>query len=155
MTPDTKWDIEFSALIPAVAAAGFDGLGCPLREATPATRRGFDAVALPCHELMAMVITDDVDRTVSHAERLAAAAAMMSAPWVTTVFVAPPSPDVAKVITRCAAILAEAGTAMAVEFSPLGAVSDIADGLEVTALAGHGAGLLVDTWHFALGPSTW
>jgi sugar phosphate isomerase/epimerase len=44
---------------------------------------------------------------------------------------------------------------MAVEFSPLGAVSGIADGLEVTALAGHGARLLIDTWHFALGPSTW
>jgi sugar phosphate isomerase/epimerase len=155
MTPDTNWDMEFSALIPAVAAAGFDGLGCPLPEATPATRRNFDAAALRCHELMALVITDDAGRTLSHAERLAAAAATMSARWVTTVFVAAPSPEVAKTITRCAAILAEAGTAMAVEFSPLGAVSGIADGLEVTALAGHGARLLIDTWHFALGPSTW
>ena len=48
-----------------------------------------------------------------------------------------------------------AGTAMAVEFSPLGPVPGIADGLEVMEVAGHGARLLVDTWHFTRGPSTW
>jgi sugar phosphate isomerase/epimerase len=155
LTPDTQWDTEFSELIPIVATAGFEALGCPAREATAETRRGFDAAGLACHELMAVVITDDGDRTLAHAERLAAAAATMSIPWVTTVFAVTPTEEAAKVITRCAEIFAEADTAMAVEFSPVGPVSGIADGLEVVELAGHGARLLVDTWHFTLGPSTW
>ncbi len=155
LTPDTQWDIEFGELIPMVGAAGFGALGCPAREATAEARRGFDAAGLSCHELMALVVTDDGDRTLAYAQRLATAAATMSSPWVTTVFAVAPTQESAKVITRCAGILAEAGTAMAVEFSPVGSVPGIADGLEVVELAGHGAGLLVDTWHFTLGPSTW
>jgi sugar phosphate isomerase/epimerase len=44
---------------------------------------------------------------------------------------------------------------MAVEFSPLGPVEGIRDGLDVVEIAGRGAGLLVDVWHFSVGPSTW
>ncbi len=155
LTPDTRWDIPFGDLIPVVGHSGFTALGCPAARATPATRREFTGAGLVCHELMALMITEDAERTLDYAGRLAAAAATMSSPWVTTVFVAPPTPRVAAVITRCAAIFADAGTAMAVEFSPLGPVPGIADGLEVMEVAGHGARLLVDTWHFTRGPSTW
>jgi sugar phosphate isomerase/epimerase len=155
LTPDTRWDIDFGDLIPLVGASGFGALGCPAPQATAQTRQAFDDAALECHELMALMITDDAERTLGFAERLAAAAATMSIPWVNTVFVAAPTPAVAKVITRCAAIFEDAGTAMAVEFSPTGKVPGIAEALEVMDLAGHGARLLVDTWHFALGPSTW
>lgn len=155
LTPDTRWDIAFPDLISTVGASGFTALGCPVPHATLQTHQAYESAGLACHELMALMITDDGDRTLAYAERLAAATATMSVPWVNTVFVAAPTPDVAKVITRCAAIFADAGTAMAVEFSPTGAVPGIVEGLEVMELAGHGARLLVDTWHFALGPSTW
>jgi sugar phosphate isomerase/epimerase len=155
LTPDTRWDIEFAELIPVVGASGFTALGCPAGQATEQTRQAFGDAGLQCHELMALLITADAERTLAFAERLATAAATMSIPWVNTVFVAPPTPEVAKVITRCAAIFEDAGTAMAVEFSPTGQVPGIAEGLEVMDLAGHGARLLVDTWHFALGPSSW
>ena len=152
LTPDTRWDIPLSDLIPIVGRSGFTALGCPAARATPATRREFTGAGLVCHELMALLITRDAERTLEHAERLAVAAAAMSAPWVTTVFVAAPHTGL---IARCAAIMEAAGTAMAVEFSPLGPVPGIREGLEVARSAGHGARLLVDTWHFTLGPSTW
>ena len=155
LTPDTRWNVDFADLIPVVGASGFTALGCPAGQANEQTRQAFDDAGLQCHELMALLITDDVERTVGFAERLAIAASTMSIPWVNTVFVAAPTPEVAKAITRCAAIFEDAGTAMAVEFSPTGKVPGIAEGLEVMELAGHGARLLVDTWHFTLGPSTW
>ena len=44
---------------------------------------------------------------------------------------------------------------MAVEFSPMGPVSDIRSGLEVVDAAGPDhAGLMIDTWHFSVGAST-
>lgn len=152
LTPDTRWDIPFGELIPVVGRSGFTALGCPSAQASPRTRRAFEDAGLACHELMALLITRDAERTLEHAERLAVAAAAMSAPWVTTVFVAAPHTGL---IARCAAIMEAAGTAMAVEFSPLGPVPGIREGLEVARSAGHGARLLVDTWHFTLGPSTW
>jgi sugar phosphate isomerase/epimerase len=59
-------------------------------------------------------------------------------------------------VKSCAAMFADAGARMAVEFSPLGSVASIRDGLQVVAAAGTDrAGLLIDTWHFFSGDSTW
>lgn len=45
---------------------------------------------------------------------------------------------------------------MAVEFCPLGAVTSISAALPVVEAAGtHRAGVLVDSWHFFRGDSTW
>jgi sugar phosphate isomerase/epimerase len=66
-----------------------------------------------------------------------------------------PSPDTTSLVERCAAAFAAEGTAMALEFSPLSPFRTIPDGLELVASAGHGAGLLIDTWHFEFGASTW
>lgn len=155
LTPDTQWDAGFDDVIAAARVGGFAGLGCPAAHASPNTQRAYESVGLTCHELLALVITDHAEKTLAYAERLAEAAAAMSAPWVNTVFMARPTADAAKVIARCAAILADAGSAMAVEFSPAGTVPGISEGLAVVDMAGHGAGLLVDTWHFTHGPSTW
>jgi sugar phosphate isomerase/epimerase len=71
------------------------------------------------------------------------------------VFTAPLA-DTAPLIARCAAILAEGGAKMAVEFSPLGPVASLPDAVAVAEAARiERAGVLVDTWHFMRGPSTW
>jgi sugar phosphate isomerase/epimerase len=47
---------------------------------------------------------------------------------------------------------------MAVEFSPLGPISSIGDGMEVVRAVNRGgghAGLMIDSWHFCFGDSTW
>ncbi len=45
---------------------------------------------------------------------------------------------------------------MAVEFSPLGAVPTLAGGLDVvTAVGTERAGVVIDSWHFCMGASTW
>ena len=47
---------------------------------------------------------------------------------------------------------------MAVEFSPLGPVSSITAALEIVHAANSGegrAGVMIDSWHFCVGASTW
>jgi sugar phosphate isomerase/epimerase len=155
ISPDSRREIDVTALVAATRAAGFAGLGIPVGRVSDAARGAYDAAGLACHEIMALVISDDVARTVAYAERLAAAAQTMSAPWINTVFQAAPAGETAELTARCAAIFAEAGSAMAVEFSPLGPLRGLPEAAEVAGMAGSGAGVLIDTWHFFNGPSTW
>jgi sugar phosphate isomerase/epimerase len=156
LTPDSRWNIDTEGLVRAARDAGFSALGMPAGRADPAAAQALASAGLRCHELMALVVSDDAAATVSAARRLAEAATVMGARWVNTVFQVGLTAETAQVIERCAAIFAEAGTGMAVEFSPAGAVPSIRDGLRVMAAAGPGrAGLLIDTWHFFRGDSTW
>ena len=82
---------------------------------------------------------------------------MMGAACVLTVFTTRLTAESTKTIQRCASVIARAGSGMAVEFSPLGPVATISEGLQVVRAANHGhgrAGLLIDSWHFFLGHST-
>jgi sugar phosphate isomerase/epimerase len=155
VTPDSRWEVPLPDLASATRREGFVGLGLPARWAGPDARSVCDAAGVRCHEILALVITADEERTLAYAERLAEAAATMGAPWVTTTFQVAPTAASATLVARCAAIVAEAGSTMAVEFSPIGAVPDLRDGLAVAELAGSGARVLVDTWHFSVGGSTW
>jgi sugar phosphate isomerase/epimerase len=155
LTPDSRWAIDTEDLVRVTHDAGFVGLGCPLGRASLETRSLYVASELECHEIMALVITDDAERTESFAIRLAEAAQAMHALWINTVFAVKPSGEAAQLLKRCAAVFADANTGMAVEFSPLGPVRTIGDGLEVVEVAGSGAGLMIDSWHFSFGPSTW
>lgn len=155
LTPDHRWQIGHEHLVAAAHQAGFEGLGTPADAAGPQMKAVYDRVGVTSPELLALRISDNTERTLEAAASLAKAAEVMAAPWVCTVFSAAPTGETAGLISRCAAMLAEAGSAMAVEFSPLGPVAGIREGLDVVDIAGHGAGLLVDSWHFSVGPSTW
>ena len=155
LTPDGRWDVQPPELLVAARDAGFAAVGVAAGQAVSAAA-AFKSTGLRCHELLALVITDDHDRTESFAAKLAEAAATVGAEWVLTVFQSGLGSESAASIRRCAAMLAEADTKMAVEFSPLGAVPTISAGLEVLAAVGaERAGLVIDSWHFCLGASTW
>jgi hypothetical protein len=75
---------------------------------------------------------------------------------VLTVFTTPITAGLTNTWRRCCSMFAEAGAGMAVEFSPLGPVAAIADAMEVVRAAQPAgrAGLLVGSWHFFFGDST-
>ena len=138
LTPDTRRPVD-----PAdAAAAGFTTLGLVAGQATPSP--------LPCHELLGLQVGPDLAAADAMAERLADEAATTGASWVLTTFQVEPPPEVA----RWAAMFEAAGSGLAVEFTPLGPVATIADGLAALERAGSGR-LVVDAWNFCLGPSTW
>jgi sugar phosphate isomerase/epimerase len=158
ITPDARWEADTADLLAATAAAGFASLGIGMQHADQAARDAYRAAGLRCHEVLALVLSENEPKTIAKAEQLAKAAATMDADWVLTSFRSSLSPETAKIIERCAAMFAEAGAGMAVEFSPLGPISSIAAGLEVVRVgnrSGGRAGLMIDTWHFCFSDSTW
>ena len=79
----------------------------------------------------------------------------MGATWVNTTFKVVDG-ETAGLVRRCAAMLAEAGAGMAIEFSPLGPVASLQDGLDIVDLSGSDrAGVVVDIWNVSYGPTTW
>jgi sugar phosphate isomerase/epimerase len=58
---------------------------------------------------------------------------------------------------RYAKLFDDAGAGMAVEYTPLGAIPTIRDGMEFVMAASRTAraGLLIDSWHFCLSDDTW
>jgi sugar phosphate isomerase/epimerase len=155
LTPDIRWEIDLDGQVDAARDAGFTSLGIFADRAGDDARSMFRSADLRCHEVLALVITDNEEATLESAERAAAAAETMGAPWVTTIFHSPLRTTTPRLVARCAATMAEAGAGMAVEFHPFGPVTSIRDGLEVVGSAGAGAGLLIDSWHFFVGDSTW
>ncbi len=153
LTPDAGWDIAVDDLVLLAGKTGFSSLGILADRVDQATARAYDQSGMGCHELLALVVSDDEAATLSQATYLAEKAAVIGAPWVLTVFLTNPHP---KLVDRCAGTLADGGARMAVEFTPLGPVTSIPAGLEVVAAAGKDrAGLLLDSWHFCRLDSTW
>ena len=157
LTPDSRWPATPSAVVTAAAAAGFDALTVSPEGLDDGTVATAQAAGLRCHDVLALFVGDDEDATVATAEGLAATAAATGAGWVVSVFLAPLAPGWESMIRRCTALFAEAGAGLAVEFSPLGSVGTLSQGLEVVraAEAAGRAGLLIDPWHFFHGDSTW
>jgi sugar phosphate isomerase/epimerase len=156
LTQDTRRIVDTPALADAARAAGFRALGMVSGRVTPDDRGVLAAAGLRCHELLGLQVRADVEATTAMAERLAHDAHPIGAPWVLTTFEAGLADDVRAAVARCAAIFEEAGAGLAVEFSPLGPVATITDGAAVVAAAGgRRAGLVIDSWNFCLGASTW
>jgi sugar phosphate isomerase/epimerase len=158
ITPDARWDASPAELAAAAGAAGFVALGISADRADPVAVQAYGDAGLRCHEVLALVLDDDEAATITSAQRLAAAAAAMSAEWVLTVFRAATTTAMLNLAQRCATLFAEAGAGMAAEFSPLGPVSSIPKGMEVVRAANRGggrAGLMIDSWHFSFGDSSW
>jgi sugar phosphate isomerase/epimerase len=157
LTADGHWKAGITELANAASVAGFSAIGIGIPSVTATTLAELQTAGLRCHELMALTITGNHEKTLSYAEKLAEAAATVKAEWVMTGFAVPVEGATAQVVSRCADMFREAGARMAVEFSVRGIVASIADALDVVELAGgtDQAGIVIDTWHFFRATSTW
>lgn len=157
LTPDSRWEVGLRPLVDAASAAGFSALGLPADRVDEATAGLLRASGLRCHELLALVVGQDEHGALAAGERLAEAAGAAGAEWVLTTVPVEPVGPVATALRRCAALFDEVGAGTAVEFGPVGPVSSIAAAREVVAAVdGRGrAGVVVDSWHFSFGTSTW
>jgi sugar phosphate isomerase/epimerase len=154
LTPDTRRKDDVAMLVEAARAAGFTKLGTTTALVTPETPVLYARAGLTCHELLGLVVTD-VDTTLERATNLAAQAVVMGASWINTTFKVVDS-ETAALIRRCAAIFTDAGTGMAIEFSPLGPVASVEDGLEMVNLVEpYRVGLVVDIWNLCYGTTPW
>ena len=157
LTPDSRWTDGTAELAAAAGAAGFTGLGLGAdRAAAPGAAEALAGAGVRCTELLALMVSRNEERTLASAWQLAAAADAVGAPWVLTVPATPPSAEAAALLGRCADVVAEAGARLAVEFSPLGVVTSLAAARELIAAGDPGrTAVMIDTWHFSRGDSTW
>jgi sugar phosphate isomerase/epimerase len=157
LTPDSRWTDATAELAAAAGAAGFTGLGLGAdRASAPGAAEALAGAGVHCSELLALMVSRNEERTLASARQLAVAAAEVGAPWVLTVPAAPPSPETAALLGRCADVLADAGARLAIEFSPLGVVTSIDAARELIAAGDPGrTAVMIDTWHFSRGDSTW
>jgi sugar phosphate isomerase/epimerase len=156
ITPDGKWSHPTGELVSAASTAGISALGISADRVDAAAALAYTSAGLDCHEVLALVFGDDEAETMRRAEHLAKAAETIGAAWVLTVFTTLVTTERTNTLRRCAALFTDAGAGMAVEFSPLGPVGSIPDAMQVVRAAQDGgrAGLLIDSWHFFFGPST-
>jgi sugar phosphate isomerase/epimerase len=154
LTPDGRSDIAAADLVSAAAAVGFTAVGINADRVDAAAVEAYAATGVGCHELLAFIVGDDESATMASAERLADRARTIGAEWVLTVFTANVPTER---ITRCAALFDDAGAGMAVEYTPLGAIPLISDGMEFVRAARRTAraGLMIDSWHFCFSDNTW
>jgi sugar phosphate isomerase/epimerase len=156
LTPDTRRVVDTATMVDAARAAGFTALGMVAGRAGEEAPALLEAAGLRCHELLGLQVTGDVDAVDATAKRLAHDAALVGASWVLATFEAAPTSDVVEAVRRCAAMFEEAGAGLAVEFSPLGPVATVSDALAVLAATNRqGTGMVVDSWNFCFGSSTW
>ncbi|WP_029433918.1 sugar phosphate isomerase/epimerase [Blastococcus sp. URHD0036] len=156
LTPDNRWSAGVPEVAAAAAAAGFTAVGLSADQVETAGPEVLSEAGIRCHDVLALMVSRNEERTLDSARRLAEAAAVVGARWVLTVPMTPPSPAAGALLARCADVLAEAGARPAIEFSPLGVVTSIAAARELAAAAGPDrAGVMIDTWHFSRGDSTW
>jgi sugar phosphate isomerase/epimerase len=156
LTPDTRWETDAHTLVEAAHRAGFSTVGIHSGLVDAQAPAAFVSSGIGCHELLGIVVSDDVPATMSWAERLVEEAATMNAQWVSTTFAAPLTDDTTALVARCAAMFAEAGSGMAIEPSPLGPVPTIQAALDLVAAAGsERAGLVIDSWNFSFSDDGW
>ena len=154
LTPDGRWDYPTTDLVSAASAAGFNAVGINADRVDAAAVDSYAATGVRCHELLALVVGDDESTTMASAEQLADHAQTVGADWVLTVFTDKVPP---KRIQRCAKLFDDAGAGIAVEYTPLGAIPTISDGMEYVRAASQTAraGLMIDSWHFCFSDDTW
>jgi sugar phosphate isomerase/epimerase len=154
LTPDGRWDFATADLVSAASEAGFTAVGIDADRVDATAADAYAAAGLRCHELLALIIGDDESATMASAEQLADRAHTVGAEWVLTVFTAKVP---AQLIQRCAKLFDGVGAGIAVEYTPLGAIPSISDGMAVVRAASRSgrAGLMIDSWHFCFSDNTW
>jgi len=154
LTPDGRWDFATPELVSAASAAGFTAVGINAERVDAAAVEAYAASGVRCHELLAFVVGDDESATMASAEYLADRTQTIAAEWVLTVFTASVTPQR---IQRYAKLFDDVGAGMAVEYTPLGAIPTIRDGMDVVRAASRSAraGLMIDSWHFCFSDNTW
>jgi sugar phosphate isomerase/epimerase len=156
---------DLAAHVRAAAAAGFRSVGLDVFSLDRHLREGgtLEDIAdeigrngLRCAEIAALRIDADraeVDAQLASFER---AVRSLRPRWILVNSDVPPCAESAALFRRAADRLREHGARLALEFLAITKLDSIAGALELIERAGvPDAGVLVDTWHFFLGPNDW
>jgi sugar phosphate isomerase/epimerase len=156
-------DIE--GQVRAAKAAGFGAVGLDVFSLARYQQAGRSIEALAkyiadqgvrCPELAALMISEDPAELDAQLELFEPAVRALRPQWVVVNSDVEPNPRTAAEFRRAALRLGELGARLTVEFLAMMRVNSIASALElIDRAAVDDAGVLLDTWHFFLGPDDW
>lgn len=166
LAPDSGRRVEGTgsqhAYLDAVAAAGFGAVSLGIGQVADLAADGakpLEALAergLRCADVISLAISRDVDACVANAERLAGAVEALGAEHVLTIYMTRLRPESIDLTRRCADVVKSAGARLALEFVPGGTIGSIDETVALAdELGADRAGVMIDTWHFFRGASTW
>jgi sugar phosphate isomerase/epimerase len=143
----------------AVAGAGFGAVSLALDQVAGdagTAARLLEAHGLRCHDLIGLQVGRDDAEALGSAQRLADTAGVLGAGHVLALLFTRVSSESIDRLGRCADVVAGAGAQLALEMPPIGPLDSIGAALAVVDAVGAGSvSLVVDTFHFFRGSSTW
>jgi sugar phosphate isomerase/epimerase len=149
----------------AVAAGGFDHVSLGLQQVPESLRNpdGFELVSqlltdlsLRCRDVMSLALRRDTDEALATAEQLAALAGAVGAEHVLVLFFTRVRDESIDALARIGDVVGARGARVALEFAPASPISTVAEADAVVGRVGADrAGVLIDTFHFFRGGSTW
>ncbi|MGW0661449.1 sugar phosphate isomerase/epimerase family protein [Streptodolium elevatio] len=153
------------AQIRAAAAAGYDFIGLDLLSVLAHERDGLPPRELakllvehelPCYELVSLSISADRDATRRSLDHILRTAEVLRPREVLCVVTGEPDAAIVTNAAECAAALARESVGLSLEFLPTRDVDsiEVADAL-LDRVAHPNLRLVVESWHFFRGPSTW
>lgn len=150
---------DLDRYLQAVSAAGFEGVSLALPQVEPClevvpsllTRHG-----LRCPDALSLQISRDDQEVIRTARRLARLAELAESSFALCLFFTRVTEESIDRCGRCADILASAGAKLALEMPPIGELNSISAALAVVDAVGRDrCCLMVDSFHFFRGQSTW
>ncbi|MYS81493.1 sugar phosphate isomerase/epimerase family protein [Embleya scabrispora] len=151
--------------IEAAASAGYDHVGLDILSVLAHERDGLsprDLAArlehhgLPCHELVSLSISANKASTLRGLEQILRVARVLRPAQVLCVVTGEIDDDVVANTATCVRSLAEEHIGLSLEFLPTRHVDSIPEALRLLDRVAHpGLRLVVESWHFFRGPSTW
>jgi sugar phosphate isomerase/epimerase len=150
---------DLDTYLGAVAAAGFPCVSLSINQLAAGPARAASLLAthgLRCSDLMSLSLSRHDDEVMARAAELADAASVLGVEYVLSLFWTRVNEESIDRFGRCADMMQRAGTRLALEMPPIGELNSISAAGSVVNAVGFGrASLLIDTFHFSRGLSTW
>jgi sugar phosphate isomerase/epimerase len=143
----------------AVADAGFTNVSLSVDQLVGDPRRAADLLAvhgLRCPDVMALRVSRHEEEVFERTDQLAKAADVLGADYVLSLFWSRVNEESIDRFGRCADVVGRSGARLALEMPPIGELNSISAAMSVLNEVGFAnASLMIDTFHFSRGRSTW
>jgi sugar phosphate isomerase/epimerase len=150
---------DLDTYLAAVSKAGFSSVSLGLRQIGDDLAGAAGLLAthgLRCSDVLSLQVSRHDDEVLAQAADLAHAAGVLGADYVLSLFWTRVNEESIDRFGRCAAVIARAGARLALEMPPIGELNSISAALSVINDVGFAnASLMIDTFHFSRGRSTW
>jgi sugar phosphate isomerase/epimerase len=163
LAPGTGFQVgslaDLDVYLGAVADAGFSSVSLGMNQVignVADVAHLLTTHGLRCSDLLSLQVSRHDDEVLALAAKLANAAGVLGADHVLSLFWTRVNDESVDRFGRCADLMVRAGARLALEMPPIGELNNISAALSVVDAVGYArASLMIDTFHFSRGSSTW